>query len=153
MVALMALVLALPVGATTAQAKTKYLPATPKKLRGTWYHYYGKSSGMHKVVITKHGMKDSYGAHKLKAHKQLQIYRTRDKPKGWYVYGLYGKHDIGDGVPFITYVTKVKGKRHRVLGGLAQDIERPFMYTHFNPGKHQLRCPMWTLKKTMDYIK
>lgn len=150
----MALALALPLGLpVNAAAATKYLSATPKTLRGTWYHYYGKQSGMHKIVITKHGFKDSYGGRKLKAHKQLQIARSQSKPGKWYVYSLFGKHDVGDGIPFITYVTKVNGKKQRVIGGLPQSIARPYLYTHFKPGKHQLRCPMWTLKKTQDYVK
>lgn len=98
-------------------------------------------------------MKDSYGGRRLKSHRNLEIAKSRSKPGKWAVYSLFGTHDLDDGVPFITYVTKVNGKKQRVLGGLSQGIERPYLYTRFNPGKHQLRCPMWTLKKMQDYVK
>lgn len=53
-------------GTTTAHAaiKSKTIKTIPKKMRGTWYHYY-KGEGFYKVVIKKHQLSEGFTTQKL----------------------------------------------------------------------------------------
>lgn len=140
------------VSETTAQAATNYdeqakqtkLKTYPKKLRGTWYHYYGKKIGLHKIVITKHQFKARIPHHKL---AKLNVFCTKDQYKGRQAsYTFFKKGNSFDYNSLYTSTITVKGKKHTVLCSLRQADAAPWAYTHFNPGKHQYMGRYATLK-------
>lgn len=146
----MAILLALPIssnGGVTATAKSR--PTAPKAYRGTWYHYWKKDptmmkAGLEKIVITKHGFKQSWGNERLKATKHLAIGKVHYRNHVGYTFAP--KNAIGNATVYVHTTLKIQGKWHPVLVVMPQGISGPIAYTHFKPGKHQYRASVAFLK-------
>ena len=136
--------ISLPATTVTAHASVHTLKATPKKLWGTWYHYYGKKIGLHKVVISKHGYKDALKNRPLKARKHLRLIKMQN-------FGLKPAYEFLDNkhfsyISYFNYTATLKGKKHAVLVAVA-NAPKPWIYTRYNPGKHQYMAPLSVLKQ------
>jgi len=146
-VAMLAACLALPVGGVTAAAKQR--TTAPRQFRGTWYHYWPKSSyydghGLRKIVIGKHRFQESWNGQKLKATKHLVIRKAHFKKHTGYIFEK--KHAIGDATVYVHTTLKIQGKRRAAFFIVPQDYSRPVAYTHANPGKH-------TYKGSVAFVK
>lgn len=128
-----------PAQADASQTKLKTFPT---KLRGTWYHYYGKKIGLHKMVITKHHLKVVLKSRKKTVKGTLMKYRY---PGKWATYVFSDKANPFDTASWVPTKMTIKGKAHPILAELQQDDAKPWAYTHFNPGKHQYMAPYSTL--------
>jgi len=132
---------ALNVGTTAQAATTKYrtVKVTPKKMRGTWYHYMGKKNGMYKMVIKKHQV--SWGFGKLSKLPSLTITKMTQKGKRT-MYNFNSKTHPGDTGSYFTMTMKIRGKKRTVIASPQQDASlKPMVFTHFKT-KHQYFAPL-----------
>ena len=125
-----------------AEASQTKLKTFPKQLRGTWYHYYGKKIGLHKMVITKHQLKVVLKSKKKTVKGTLMKYRY---PGKWATYDFADKENPFDIAAWVPTKMTIKGQTHPIIAELKQDVSKPWAYTHFNPGKHQYMAPLSTL--------
>ncbi|MDT6980570.1 hypothetical protein [Levilactobacillus zymae] len=135
------------IGAThtvTVQAavKMKTVKTIPKKMRGTWYHYY-KGQGFYKVVIKKHQFSDGFTTQKLDKFSGLNITKFSEKHKYTsYAFRKRTSSGLSAAVSYVPYTKKINGKKHRVLVEPVQSTdEKPAVYTHFKT-KHTYVMPL-----------
>ncbi|KRL94191.1 hypothetical protein ACUIJQ_03965 [Levilactobacillus hammesii] len=130
--------------AQAGAAKVTKLKATPKKIRGTWYHY-DKKYGMNKVVITKHKVSfrifnGKKYTHKMTTFPNQVVYKYTRKHQRT-IYAFNSKTEIGDAAGYYMYTMKIKGKKHHVLVDPSQSTDhKPSVYTHFQT-KHAYFAP------------
>jgi len=137
--------ISLPATTVTAHASMTRLKTIPKNLRGTWYHYYGKKIGLHKIVLSKNSYKESLKNRPLKARKHLTLTRLQYKhlkPS----YEFTNRKSYLDYIFYFNYTATLKGKKHAVLVAVA-NAPKPWIYTRYNPGKHQYMAPLSVLKQ------
>ncbi|QMU08767.1 hypothetical protein [Levilactobacillus suantsaii] len=137
----------LPVGAPTAHAatRTQQLTTIPKKLRGTWYHYYGRNTdGLRKTVMTKHHYRSYRDGHRIANLKHVVVQRTTTKGK-WQHYTIMNRQDPRNNYQessFSLRQMKLRGKKQWILVQ-SQHLSslKPVVLTHFKPGTHRYSLP------------
>jgi len=138
-------------GTTAQAAKTKFthLKATPKKMRGTWYHKDAKR-GMFKIVIKKHSFNYKYDDQNSLI-KKLDV--TKDYQKGKLaLYGFDSKTAPSGGTVLFNYTKKINGKKRHVLVELPQGAGiNPNVFTKTKP-KRTYTVSQKVLNKRPDSI-
>ncbi|MFC6290986.1 hypothetical protein [Levilactobacillus angrenensis] len=123
-----------PTAQAQATSSYKALKNVPKKMRGTWYHYF-KGRGLYQLVIKKHHLREGFVKDGLYSLPSLTIHKLGRKHKRT-VYAFNSKTHPADGPSYATYVKKIKGKKRHVLIEPQQDATlKPTVFTHFKPKK------------------
>lgn len=125
-----------------AAVKIKTVKTIPKRMRGTWYHYY-KGTGLYKAVIKKHSFSNGLANQKLDKFPGLQIMRFTEKHKHTsYAFRKKTSSGLSAAESLTPYTKKINGKKRAVLVEPVQGAgERPAVFTHFKT-KHIYTMPI-----------